>query len=170
MLISAGMEKSISVMTKTPGQTSDLGRRLTEWLRPGSIVALFGDLGAGKTVLAQAIGRQLGVRRPLRSPTFVVETRYLVRARRIRMLYHLDLYRMHRISSHDLQMIDEGWADRRGLTVIEWADRLGRHLPKRAIRIRMAIVGDNRRIKITGLSSRALRSLASRFSASAVGR
>lgn len=161
------MTRSISVTTKTPSQTSDFGRQLTGWLRPGSVVALFGDLGAGKTVLAQAIGRQLGVRRPLRSPTFVVETRHLVRSGTVRTLYHLDLYRMRKITLNDLQIINEGWSDRRGLTVIEWADRLGRRLPKNTIRIRMAINGDDRRITVSGLPSRALKSLASRFSASA---
>jgi tRNA threonylcarbamoyladenosine biosynthesis protein TsaE len=119
-----------------------LGRAIGELLAPGDLLALWGDLGAGKTLFARGIARGLGVPIETRitSPTFTLINEYEARLR----LYHLDLYR---ISGPD-ELETLPWQESvfgEGVAVIEWPGRLGRLLPAERWDITFVISGEESR-------------------------
>jgi tRNA threonylcarbamoyladenosine biosynthesis protein TsaE len=119
--------------TNNPDETRRLAAALAARLRPGAVLALHGELGAGKTCFVQGLAEALGVTRPVTSPTYTLVSEYAARLR----VSHLDLYRL-RGSSEALGMgLDEYlYAD--GVTAIEWAERAGALLPGHTIHIRLA--------------------------------
>lgn len=108
--------------TKTAKETIELGRSIGRSLKPGTVVAFFGDLGSGKTTMIKGIGLGLGVKseREIKSPTFVILHIYTGRV----PLYHFDLYRMEGLRDLDSLGLDEFLSDPKTVTVIEWAERL----------------------------------------------
>ena len=115
-----------------PHATHEIGRALGRLAAPGTVLALVGELGAGKTHLAKGVADGLGVRSVVNSPTFVLMNEHEGRLR----LYHVDAYRLgdpeEAVASG---LIDERQAD--GVLVIEWADRLGDWLPEDRLEIRL---------------------------------
>ena len=100
-------------------ETEALGRKIAELLSPGAVLALFGDLGAGKTALIQGIAAGLGVKEPVTSPTFTIVNEY---HSGVLPLFHFDLYRLG--GEEDLYEI--GWEDylnRGGVCAVEWSER-----------------------------------------------
>jgi len=134
-----------TVFAPDPDATLAAGERLGRALRPGSVVALLGDLGAGKTLFARGVGRGLGVRR-VQSPTFVV-----VQAHddgRL-PLWHADLYRLDDLEELEQLGLDDLFrAD--GVVLVEWADRFPEALPADHLEVRLTEEGDGRRIEIRG--------------------
>ncbi len=126
-------------------QTLELGRRLGRCLSPGDIVAVRGELGAGKTVLVRGICEGLGLTQRTRSPSFTFVNRY----RGPIDVYHIDLYRVE--SLDDLATL--GWEEavrNDSVALIEWAERLGPLLPDASIEIDITVTGeDTRRMKFT---------------------
>jgi tRNA threonylcarbamoyladenosine biosynthesis protein TsaE len=130
------------VFSGSPDQTEELGRRLGREARPGTVICLFGELGAGKTKLTQGIARGLGVPETyaVTSPTFTLVNEYPGDP----PLIHIDLYR---ISSPD-ELLDLGWEEylqAEGVVVVEWAERAGDLLPERRVEVRITITGDHGR-------------------------
>jgi tRNA threonylcarbamoyladenosine biosynthesis protein TsaE len=124
----------------SPQATAELGERLASVARPGDVVCLWGELGAGKTVLAKGFGRGLGVAGTISSPTFILMAEYEGRL----PLFHVDLYRLADASEALLGgLLDERQAD--GVTLVEWPDRLGAALPSDRLDIRIAGAGDEAR-------------------------
>lgn len=108
----------------TPESMRCLGSRLGGLLRPGDVVCLNGELGAGKTTLAQGIALGLGVAEPVTSPTFTIIHEYQGRL----PLYHMDAYRL----ANPLELADLGLDEYlygNGVTVIEWAGKVIDLLP-----------------------------------------
>ena len=122
------------------------GEELGRNLRPPVVIALEGDLGAGKTTLAQAIARGVGIREDVTSPTFALVNSYEVDGT---IVYHLDLYRLN--GPEDLTNI--GWDDILNsgeIVLIEWPERAGIRLPPDALRLRLEyITGDETHRKLT---------------------
>jgi tRNA threonylcarbamoyladenosine biosynthesis protein TsaE len=109
----------------------------------GDIIALEGELGAGKTTLAQAICRGVGITEDVTSPTFALVNQYEGERGTV---YHLDLYRL----SGPADLTNLGWDDivnSSSLVIVEWPDRAGSRLPDDVIRIRLDYIqdDDNRR-------------------------
>jgi tRNA threonylcarbamoyladenosine biosynthesis protein TsaE len=137
--------------THSPEETRELGRQLSRLLRPGDVVGLVGDLGAGKTTLVQGVAAGFGVRGRVASPTFLIVHEYRNRL----VVYHVDLYRLapedvETVGIHEL--FDEG-----GVVLIEWADRATHLLPPDTLWIRLEIVDDTTRtitLKPRGVRSR----------------
>lgn len=102
-----------------PEATRRLGEALGETARRGDCLLLRGDLGAGKTSLAQGLAAALGVTEPVTSPTFTLLNEYRARL----ALYHIDLYRLEPAEVVGIGLA-EYWLEPRGLTVIEWPERL----------------------------------------------
>ncbi len=127
----------------SPAETRETGRALAASAPPGTIIALVGPLGAGKTELTKGIARGLGVTSVVNSPTFVLMNEHSGRLR----LFHADVYRL----SDPAEALAAGLLDERGaegLTVIEWADRLGDWLPAERLEIEIepAADGSDRRV------------------------
>ncbi len=106
-----------------------LGELLTSFAYPNLVIALNGDLGAGKTTFTKGIGKALGVKRVINSPTFTIMKTYEVtkHINDIEMLYHLDVYRL--TNSNDDFSLSE-YFEWGGLTVIEWAEIINDLLPE----------------------------------------
>jgi len=116
------------IVSEDPATTSALGRALSVAARPGDVVCLWGDLGAGKTHLAKAFGAGLGVTDTIVSPSFILMAEYTGRL----PLFHLDLYRLADASDALAGgLIDDRQAA--GVTLVEWPDRLGPALPARRL-------------------------------------
>jgi tRNA threonylcarbamoyladenosine biosynthesis protein TsaE len=119
-----------------------IGERLAKKLKKSSVVALIGDLGAGKTVLTKGIAKGLGVKYPryVNSPTFVIIKEYKGRL----PLYHFDLYRLNSSSLIDAENFEEYFYGD-GVTVVEWADKIRKLLPRKYVEVRMAVAGESER-------------------------
>lgn len=127
-------------MAVTPEQTAAAGEALGRTLAAGDVVALVGDLGAGKTCFVQGLVRGLDVVAHATSPTFVLVNEYRGRL----PVHHVDAYR----TSSAGELIDLGLLDLMGgdgVTVIEWADRAEALLPDRTVRVRIEGLGDEPR-------------------------
>lgn len=139
-----------TVHAATPGATRRLGERLGRMLRAGDIVLLSGELGAGKTVLAQGIGRGLGVADPIKSSSFVIMNEYEGAPLR---LYHADLYRLEDPEQVAELALDELAAA--GVLVVEWPERAPNEMPPEHLRLRLAYDGAKARtIEIEGVGGR----------------
>ncbi len=118
-------------------------------LRPGDVVALIGDIGAGKTCFTRGLARGLGSTTPACSPTFVLVHRHELTTG-AHALYHLDLYRL---DSED-ELDDIGGGDLLhgdDICVVEWAERAGDLLPDAAFRVCFESTGpSSRRLTVTG--------------------
>ncbi len=115
-----------------------------------AVIALGGDLGAGKTTFTQALAKALGVQEPVTSPTFVIEKRYKLAGQKWKQLYHIDAYRLR--DYHE--MVSMAWEeivhDRDNLIVVEWPERVAEVIPEDAIRLHFDIHNDGRIITIDG--------------------
>jgi tRNA threonylcarbamoyladenosine biosynthesis protein TsaE len=130
--------KEKTIVSHSPQETMDIAGRLVRRLPSGAVLALFGELGSGKTCFVQGLASALGVKQPVTSPTFTLINEYKGR----RNLYHIDLYRIR--ASRDLDSLGlEDYLEPDGITAIEWAERVGNLLPPKAIRIYMAARPDS---------------------------
>jgi tRNA threonylcarbamoyladenosine biosynthesis protein TsaE len=136
----------VTVDTSNPEETAEAGERLGRTLGPGAVVALTGELGAGKTCFIQGLVRGLGVETRATSPTFVLVNEYRGRV----PVHHVDLYRVTSLAEIEDLGLPEIFG-RDSVTVVEWADKLGPLLPADAIRVHIDGVGDEpRHIRIAG--------------------
>ena len=127
----------IKVLSRSAGETQQLGRAIGSTLSNGDIVALTGVLGSGKSVMARGILRGLGVTDRIPSPSFIIIARYSGDL----SANHIDLYRVEGTG----QAIDAGveeavWSD--AVSVIEWADRVAAILPPSRIDVKMDLRDD----------------------------
>ena len=131
------------VTTESPDETRALGRTLADRLAPGSVVALYGDLGTGKTHLVKGIADGLGLDpATVRSPTFTILHTY---EEGRRSLHHFDAYRVQSPDEFVELGFEEYVNDEDGLTCIEWADRVDALLPPEALRVTLTHEGPTRR-------------------------
>lgn len=140
------MRAEIALDSDSPEATERIGARIAAILVDGDVVALFGDLGVGKTCLARGILRGLGVADVVQSPSFVVERRYSGRL----PAYHLDLYRIEGTRAVAELGIPDRFSET-GVFLVEWADRAEGALP--ADRIDLVVEdrgGTARRVRVGG--------------------
>ena len=133
-------------MTNAPEETEALGEKLGKLLRPGTVLAYLGDLGAGKTAFTRGLARGLGCRETVTSPTYTIVNEYL--GGRL-PLFHFDMYRL--ASSDDLWDIGwEDYLDRQGVCAVEWSENVPEAMAG-ALTVRIEKLGDTvRRITIDG--------------------
>ena len=123
-----------------PDETEAFGRSLASALRPGDAVALFGDLGAGKTTLARGILAGLGHEGEVASPTFPIVIPY--DALRI-PAWHVDLYRLEDPAEIDELALAEAIED--GILIVEWPERMGLALWSHSLRLTLRREGEGAR-------------------------
>jgi tRNA threonylcarbamoyladenosine biosynthesis protein TsaE len=138
------MEDEMLVLeTKSAADTQALGEKLAALLQDGDVLALIGDLGAGKTAFTQGLGRALGIRQAITSPTFTLINQY--RTAHQGTLQHVDCYRL---SNATAEMWDVGLTDLFAgddIVVIEWADRIQGLLPTAYLELSFVYLAENRR-------------------------
>lgn len=121
------------------GATEALGFALGRQLRAGDVVALFGDLGAGKTTFSRGLLRGLGFEGDVSSPTFPIVQPYEAPHMRL-PLWHVDLYRVEGEEEIEQLALDEARDD--AALVIEWPERLGAALWPDALRLHLSVAGE----------------------------
>jgi tRNA threonylcarbamoyladenosine biosynthesis protein TsaE len=134
------------LLLPTETQTDHLGRKLAGLARKGDVILLEGPIGSGKSSLARAFIRaRLGETEDVPSPTFTLVQVYDDKGTEI---WHADLYRL----THPDEVWELGLHDafRTAICLVEWPDRLGKHLPSDALHLRLEVKGDGRRAVITG--------------------
>jgi len=120
------------ILTHSAKETISFGKKFARNLKNGAVLALVGELGAGKTQFVKGLAQGLGLRKNITSPTFVLLKNYPLPITRypLRNLIHIDCYRL----SHPEELIDLGLkellADKSNLIVIEWADKIKTILPR----------------------------------------
>ncbi len=126
--------------------TQRLGRKLAALLPRGSVVALTGPLGAGKTQLVQAVADGCGIDpADVTSPTYVLLQEYIGNP----SIYHFDVYRL-KDEDEFLQLGPEEYFENDGLCLVEWADRITRCLPEEYLQVDIEVTGEkSRRFTIT---------------------
>lgn len=117
-----------------------------------TVVALSGELGAGKTTLTQAIARELGISERLVSPTFVIMKLYPIATGQWKQLVHIDAYRLN--STEELLKL--GWdaliADSANLILIEWPEKVPEAIPQGSVRVNISHEGDDSRAIVCDVS------------------
>lgn len=143
----------MKILSCSPEQTKDLAFRLAGFLQEGDVLALFGELGAGKTCFTQGLALGLSVNSPVKSPTFQIIKEYQGRL----PLYHFDLYRLG--EAEELYEIGyEDYVYGRGVTVIEWPIRAGELLPEERLEIHLkSIDNESRELEFLAFGERAER-------------
>ena len=124
----------ITFVSKSPSETKKIGSGIGRLLRENDVVALEGDLGAGKTTMVKGIAKGLGIasERDVVSPTFVLIHEYPARKK----IYHMDWYRLKSVEGADASLAEECF-NARGVVLIEWAERGKNILPLERLWIRL---------------------------------
>lgn len=137
------MAETVTFMTKTytvhsVEETWQAAAEVAALLRPGAVIALHGDLGAGKTTFVQGLGFALGVHRPVTSPTFTLSTEYATPRFK---LVHMDLYRLG--GPDDLLTIGfPEYLETGAVVAVEWPERAGDLIPSDALHVRFSLTED----------------------------
>lgn len=130
-------------LSNSPADTSGLGKRIGERLEAGSVIALIGELGCGKTLLTRGICAGLGV--PLRqvnSPTFILVNEYQGRL----PVFHMDLYRLGEIAEgFEMGILDYLARTSTGVMVVEWAEKVLPLLPKDYLEVQFQVLSTRKR-------------------------
>ena len=130
--------------TASADETIERGRLIAKSLRPGSVVALEGDLGSGKTTFLKGLAMGLGLRNPdeVKSPTFVLMHLYEAQV----PIYHFDLYRLNGIKDLEAIGFEEFIHDRRAVVCIEWAEKAKPLLPSSTLFVHFRVMGEKLRL------------------------
>ena len=135
-------------LSKNAEETNKIASDFLNTLEPqdhATVVTLQGDLGAGKTALAQEVGKILGVVENMQSPTFVIEKIYSINFKNFKRLIHIDAYRLENGS----ELLHLGWQDLikepENLVLIEWPENVASVIPENAKRISFTFINKNTR-------------------------
>ena len=134
--------KQAQFTSESVQQTTAIGRALGELLEPGDVIALIGQLGAGKTCFTRGVAEGMGANPDVvTSPTFVLINEY----QGFIPLYHFDAYRLH--NADDMYALGcEEYFSGNGACLVEWADRVEECLPEEHLRIVIEVAGTHRRV------------------------
>jgi len=133
------MEKEVlEILSESPESTFQYGIRFSHLLRPGDVVGLSGELGAGKTVFIQGLCEGLGVKEPVTSASFVLIQEYQGKY----PIYHFDFYRLETFQEIEALDLDH-YFDSDGICVVEWAERAEALFPENAFSIKIVRIEEN---------------------------
>ncbi len=140
--------------THSSKETQKLGVELAKQIltrKPGIralILALYGDLGAGKTTFIQGLAKGLGIEEKILSPTFVVMKRFEIQDKIFKNFYHIDCYRLGDEKDLEILGFKEIIQNPENIVAIEWPERVKKILPKKIISIKFKHLGENKRALI----------------------
>lgn len=146
------MAHDFAVTTKNESETINLGVEIASSLKNGDVIALYGDLGSGKTRLVKGICLGLDVKQMVNSPTFIIVNEY--NSTKFHNIFHFDLYRL-KSEEEILAMGFDDYMNNRGIVIIEWPEHAERLLPSGTIKIHIShsVENENERwIKVEGIA------------------
>jgi tRNA threonylcarbamoyladenosine biosynthesis protein TsaE len=161
-------EHTLDLISHSPAQTLRFGARLGALLETSDVVCLEGELGAGKTCLAQGIGQGMGVVEPITSPSFTLVAEHRPPSS-APVLYHIDLYRLESPVIEALSFGLDEYLLGNGICVIEWADRVGPALPAERLWITLHYLDVSKRGIVMSASGPRYDRLIRKFRQSAFG-
>ena len=148
----------MTIKSRSPRETAATARALAKEILKykkrdeAFVVGLVGNLGSGKTTFVQGFARGSGIRRHLPSPTFLIIRSYKLQTKNYKFLFHVDAYRLKRPRELEILGLKEIFSDPKNIVLIEWADKIGRLLPKKSLLINFRHVRrENERIIKTGI-------------------
>ncbi|OGC78231.1 tRNA (adenosine(37)-N6)-threonylcarbamoyltransferase complex ATPase subunit type 1 TsaE [candidate division WWE3 bacterium RIFOXYD1_FULL_39_9] len=139
----------MEVTTNSTEETKELATKLAKNIKPGMVLALYGDLGSGKTTFTRFLVEALGFTSKVQSPTFVIARRYThddgSGKTEIKEIRHLDFYRLQ--SKQELEVLDMEYFfdDKDVLTIVEWPEIAEEQLPADTIKLKFSYVDENSR-------------------------
>ena len=136
--------KNQVISTGNREESEQFGEALARALPPGSVVAMYGTLGAGKTVIARGFARGLGISEAVSSPTYTIVQEYDIPGSD-RRFYHLDLYRIADEQAALGFGVDEFLSDPDAWTLLEWPVRIAGILPPEVIKLHIEVIDENSR-------------------------
>ena len=136
--------KNQVISTGSREESEQFGEALARALPPGSVVAMYGTLGAGKTVIARGFARGLGISEAVSSPTYTIVQEYDIPGSD-RRFYHLDLYRIADEQAALGFGVDEFLSDPDAWTLLEWPVRIAGILPPEVIKLHIEVIDENSR-------------------------
>ena len=134
--------ENIDFISRSEADTFALAEKLCKAMPDGGVIALFGDLGAGKTVFARGFAKALGITEPVSSPTYTIIQEYPAPGNRY--LYHLDLYRISDERSALAFGVDE-YLESGEYVLVEWPERIAKLLPENTLKLQITHLGESER-------------------------
>lgn len=135
------MKKALNIKSHSEDETTALANKLVDYFKPGDVLVLKGELGAGKTVFVRGLATAMGIDESLvNSPSFTLINEYPGE----KALFHFDLYRLGDVS----ELHEIGWDEylqRDGLVVVEWGEKAAEYLPATYYEIEFSILGESER-------------------------
>jgi tRNA threonylcarbamoyladenosine biosynthesis protein TsaE len=140
------LKKIISKNTEdTEKIAKDFIKNIKSYNKSATLIALSGELGAGKTTFTQALGKHLGIKNKINSPTFVIMKKYALKSNEHDFLFHLDAYRL----KNEKELEKLGWAEiianPKNLIFIEWPENVKKAIPKKHISIKISHIKEGER-------------------------
>lgn len=128
-------------------ETKKIGEIIGKKCRGGEIFCLSGDLGAGKTTIAQGISRGLNIKKNITSPTFIIVNNYKIKnhPKKIKGLIHLDVYRIKNLRELEEVGFFDFLKEPKTVVIIEWGEKIKKYLPKKHIKIKIKNTAENKR-------------------------
>ncbi len=139
-------------ITDSKEETQEIAKNFIKKIMEGDIVALYGDLGSGKTTFVQGLARGFGIKKRIISPTFIIVRSYKIGSKyqvlSIKYFYHIDLYRIESLNDVKNLGIEDIINNSQNIVAIEWAEKMQNLLPKKRWDVKFEDLGGSRR-KIT---------------------
>ena len=138
-------------ISKNEAETEEFARLVSSQIKAGDVLALFGELGAGKTTFTKALAKFLGVNATITSPTFVILKNYKINQpvsdnlKEAKELIHVDCYRFDSENDAFSVGLDEYFERKDTIMIIEWPEKIESLLPKKAKKIIFSYLGENER-------------------------
>ena len=129
-------------ITNSSAETQDLANTFGKTIKPGEFVALYGNLGGGKTNFTQGLAKGLNIKKRIISPTFIILRQYKYKKGNF---YHIDLYRTQSLNDLLNLGIDEIINDKNNIIVVEWAEKMDKLMPKKRTDIHFKFLEENKR-------------------------
>lgn len=144
----------MQIITNSEKETFEFAKNFAKKLKGGEVIGLIGNLGAGKTIFTKGLAASLGVKQTVNSPTFVIMKIYPIPNDQSLMtnLIHIDAYRLNNEKELEAIGAREYFGRKDCITIIEWADKVKKVLPKKAIKINFEAEENKRKIKTAKFS------------------
>lgn len=127
-----------TIISNSPEETFSFAEKLGKSISGSSVIALYGDLGAGKTIFTKGLARGLGIHEEITSPTFSLMESY----EGDKQFHHFDLYRIENLNEFENLRFEEYW-EGNGVSVIEWPEKAGNLLPEKRINVFISYIDES---------------------------